>query len=227
MELDCLVLSRDPEVVRVLRPAMERLSINVEVPDVARAGHQILLSHKFDGVVIDCDDLEDGLGMLRDVRNAPSNHNSVAFAIVNKATSASQALNMGANFVLQKPIEPVNADRCFSAAIGLMMRERRRYFRVPVEMSVTLLFSEGEHLKTRASNLSEGGMAADLPTKFSSSIKKVHFTLPGTNNSVETRAELAWADGSGKGGIKFVELPQVSKEHLERWLLNHIEKLQG
>lgn len=227
MDLDCLVLSRDPEVVRVLRPAMERLSIKVQVPEAARSGHQILLSHKFDGVVIDCDDLEDGLGMLRDVRNAPSNHSSVAFAIVNKATPASQALKMGANFVLQKPIEPVNADRCFSAAIGLMMRERRRYFRVPVDMPVTLVFNEGQPTKSRATNLSEGGMAAELPVKFSSSIKKVHFILPGTNHSVETRAELAWADGSGRGGIKFVELPQLSKDHLEGWLLQHIERLLG
>ena len=227
MELDCLVLSRDPEVVRVLRPAMERLDINVQVPDAVLSGHQILLSHKFDGVVIDCDDLEDGLGMLRDVRSAPSNHSSVAFAIVNKATSATQALKLGANFVLQKPIEPVNADRCLSAAIGLMMRERRRYFRVPVDIPVTLVFSEGEQIKSRATNLSEGGMAAELPVKFSSSIRKVQFTLPRTNNSVETRAELAWADGSGKGGIKFIELPQISKDHLERWLLQHIERLQG
>jgi ActR/RegA family two-component response regulator len=227
MELDCLVLSRDAELVRVLRPAMEQLSINVHIPEGVHSGHQMLLSHKFDGVVIDCDDLEDGLGMLRDVRNAPSNHSSVAFAIVNKATSASQALKLGANFVLQKPIEPVNADRCFSAALGLMMRERRRYFRVPVDMPITVVFSEGEQLKTRASNLSEGGMAAELPVKFTSSIKKILFTLPDTSHSIETRAELAWADGSGKGGIKFVELPQISKDHLESWLLQHIEKLQG
>lgn len=227
MDLDCLVLSRDPEVVRVLRPAMEKLQIHLRVPDISGAGHQMLLSNKFDGVVIDCDDLEDGLGMLRDVRSAPSNHNSVAFAIVNKATSASQALKMGANFVLQKPIEPLNADRCFSAAIGLMIRERRRYFRVPVEMAVTLAFSEGEQVKTQATNLSEGGMAARLPVQFKSSLTKVQFTLPGTHNSVETRAELAWADGSGNGGIKFVELPQLSREHLERWLLQHIERLQG
>jgi CheY-like chemotaxis protein len=227
MDLDCLVLSRDPEVLQVLRPAMENLSIRVRLPESGGSGHEMLLSYKFDGVVVDCDDLEDGLGILRDVRNAPSNHSSVAFAIVNKATSATQAFNLGANFVLQKPIEPVNAARCFSAAVGLMARERRRYFRVPVDMPVTFIFSEGEQVKTRASNLSEGGMAADLPAKFRSSIKKVQFTLPETNNSVETRAELAWADGAGKGGIKFVELPQISREHLERWLLTHIERLQG
>jgi DNA-binding response OmpR family regulator len=221
------VLSSDPQVLQVLRPAMEELSIHAHLPEDGGSGHRMLLSRKFDGIVIDCDDLEDGLGMLRDVRKAPSNHSSVAFAIVNQATSATQAFDLGANFVLQKPIEPVNASRCFSAAIGLMMRERRRYFRVPVDLPVMLIFSEGEQFKTKASNLSEGGMAADLPHKFTSSIKKVHFMLPGSNHSIDSKAELAWADGAGKGGIKFIDLPQVSRSNLERWLLRHIEKLQG
>jgi CheY-like chemotaxis protein len=206
---------------------MEELDIRVHLPEDKGVGHQILLSRKFDGVVIDCDDLEDGLGMLRDIRKAPSNHSSVAFAIVNKATSATQAFNLGANFVLQKPIEPINASRCFSAAIGLMMRERRRYFRVPVSLPVTLILGEGEQVKTKATNLSEGGMAADLPQTFSSSITKVQFTLPGVGHTINSKAELAWADGAGKGGIKFIDLPQVSRNHLERWLLGQIEKLQG
>lgn len=227
MELDCLLLSRDPELVRILQPAMERLSIRTRVPENGGSGLQLLLSQKFDGVVVDCDDLEDGLGMLRQVRKAASNHNSVAFAIVNGATSATQAFELGANFVLQKPIEPVNASRCFSAALGLMIRERRRYCRVPVDMPVTLIFHENEVVKTRACNLSEGGMAAELPPAFKSSIRKVQFTLPGTNNCVETRAELAWADGAGKGGIRFIEVPQISREHLERWLSHHIDEQRG
>ncbi len=227
MELDCLVLSCDPELVGILRPAMEKFSIHPQLPSDGISGHQLLLSRKFDGIVVDCDDLEDGLGMLREIRKAPSNHSSVAFAVVHGTTSATQAFELGANFVLQKPIEPINAARCFSAALGLMIRERRRYFRVPVDIPVTLIFAEGESVKTRAQNLSEGGMATTLPDRFGSSIRKVQFTLPGTNNSIETRAELAWADGSGRGGIRFLELPQVSREHLERWLLDHIERIQG
>ncbi len=223
MELNCLVLSRDPDLIQVLRPALEKLAIHLQLPADQHSGHQMLLSRKFDGVVVDCDDMEDGRAILREIRKAPSNHSSVAFAIVNGTTSATKALELGANFVLQKPIEPVNAGRCFSAALGLMVRERRRYFRVPVDMPLTFIFSEGGAVKSRASNLSEGGLAATLPAKFGSSIKKVQFTLPGTNNSIETRAELAWADGSGKGGIRFLELPQISREHLERWLLTHID----
>jgi DNA-binding response OmpR family regulator len=226
MNLDCLVLSRDPKVVSVLRPAMEKLSIKLKLSPDGHSGHQLLISEKYDGVVVDCDDLQDGLNILQGVRKAASNQNSVAFAIVNGATTASRAFELGANFVLQKPVEAINAVRCLSAALGLMIRERRRYFRVPVEMSVTLFFGKNEQIKTSATNLSEGGMAIQLKGRpFRNSISKVQFTLLGTNNSIETRAGLAWADGNGRAGIKFLEVPQMCREHLERWLSSHIDAL--
>jgi hypothetical protein len=55
---------------------------------------------------------------------------------------------LGANFALQKPLSAVNTMRCFSAAINFMFRERRRYFRQPVEMPVTLVFGHKEFKAT-------------------------------------------------------------------------------
>jgi CheY-like chemotaxis protein len=226
MNLDCLVLSADATVVGVLRPAMEKLSINFKIASDGPSGHQMLVTEKYDGIVVDCDDMDDGLSMLRAIRQAASNQSSVAFAIVNRATPASKAFELGANFVLQKPVEPVNALRCFSAALGLMERERRRYFRVPVDMPVTMILGQNDHVKTRASNLSEGGMAVQLKRKLPpDAVIKLHFTLPATNNSIETRATVAWADGAGRAGLKFRDVPQISREHLERWLLTQIDKL--
>jgi hypothetical protein len=34
---------------------------------------------------------------------------------------------------------------------------------------------------------------------------------------------LAWADGSGHAGLRFLNLPQLSQEHLERWLSTRME----
>ena len=64
---------------------------------------------KFDAVIIDCDDLRGGLGVLQGLRATPSNKNSVTFAVLNgKKTTTQQALcEVGVNFVLQKPIRPV------------------------------------------------------------------------------------------------------------------------
>src|SRR5260370_21924597 len=137
MTLDSLILSQDPELVRVIRPTLEKLSIDVEICHDARAGSDILISDKFDAVVVDCDDLTGGLALLQGLRNTPSNKNSVAFAILNgKRTTTQEAFGMGANFVLQKPISTLNASRCFHAALNFMLEERRSDFRGQGKMQV-------------------------------------------------------------------------------------------
>ena len=131
---------------------------------------------------------------------------------------------MGANFVLQKPITPNSAIRCFNAALSFMVRERRRYFRCPIDLSVVLCFGQGQEVKARATNLSEGGMAiyfeGVLPK---GSISKVEFTLPGSKISMEPKGEIAWADGLGRAGIRFLEVPDSSREQLEKWLMRRLE----
>ena len=144
----------------MLRPSLEKLSVGVEVCGGARSGSEILLSEKFDAVIVDCDDLQGGLDVLQELRKGTSNRNSVAFAILNGKTTASQAFQMGANFVLQKPISLLNSMRCFNAALGFMYREQRRYFRHPVEMPIVISFGQGKELKTTATNLEEGRAVA-------------------------------------------------------------------
>ena len=53
---------------------------------------------------MDCDDLKGALSVLESLRKSASNKNSVTFAILNGSTTTQQAFQMGANFVLQKPI---------------------------------------------------------------------------------------------------------------------------
>jgi DNA-binding response OmpR family regulator len=157
--VESLLLSRDAEVVRVLEPALEKLSIEVEVCRGVNSGHEILCTEKFDAIIVDCDDLDGGLRVLQGLRKSLSNKNSVTFAILNGSTTTQQAFQMGANFVLQKPSSTLNATRCFSAALNFMIREQRHYFRQPVEIPATLEFDEGRKLKATITNISEGGMA--------------------------------------------------------------------
>jgi DNA-binding response OmpR family regulator len=226
MGLQSLLVSHDAEVISVLRPTLEQLSIQVEVCRGAQAGNEILLSEKFDGVIVDCDDMEGGLDILEALKKGSSNKNSVAFALLNGNTTTQRAFELGANFVLQKPISPLNAMRCFSAAVGFMLRERRRYFRHPVDMDTTLVFSEGAKIKATATNLSEGGMAIQCDDKLEkSALSKAVFILPGRSASVECKAEVAWADGSGRAGVRFGDMSAVSREQLDRWLSEQMEKI--
>lgn len=78
MTLESLLLSQDPELVQVIRPTLEQLSIDVEVCQEAAAGASVLSSDKFDAVIVDCDDLSGGLDLLQNLRKTPSNKHSVA-----------------------------------------------------------------------------------------------------------------------------------------------------
>jgi CheY-like chemotaxis protein len=160
-----------------------------------------------------------GVEILQNLRRTRSNRNSVAFAILNGKTTTRQAFEMGANFVLQKPISPLNATRCFDAALTFMDRERRRYFRHSVEVPVLIHFSHGTELKTITSNLSEGGMAVRFPGEMPKDmISKIQFTLPNTHTSLELKAEVAWADKAGRAGLRFLDVPQSSQHQLESCL---------
>jgi len=225
MQLESLLLSRDADVIRVLRRTLEKLSIDVEVCRGARSGNEIISSEKFDAIVIDCDDLEGGLEVLSAMRKGSSNKSSVVFAILNGQTTTHQAFELGANFALQKPLSAVNTMRCFSAAINFMFCERRRYFRQPVEMPATLVFGEKE-FKATATNLSEGGMAvyfrSDLPK---GGISRVIFTLPSTSTPLESKVHIAWVDGTGRAGLRFTDMPKDMQSQLDRWLIEQFDKL--
>ena len=224
MNLESLLISRDAALLGVLRPTLEKMSVSIEVCSAIQTGSEMLGKRKFDAVIVDCDDLQGGVEILTNLRKTHSNASSVAFAVLNGNTTTQEAFQRGANFVLQKPLTPLNATRCFNAALNFMLKERRRYFRHPVEMAVRISLPEGSELNATATNLSEGGMAIRVAGKLPKNVvTNLNFTLPGSNTSLELRGNIAWADGTGNAGIKFVEVPQSSQYQLEKWLTDRLQ----
>jgi CheY-like chemotaxis protein len=225
MTLESLLLSRDAEVVRVLRPTLEKLSIEVEICQEAKKATEILIAEKFDAVIIDCDDLRGGVEVLQGLRGTPSNKNSVTFAVLNgKKTTTQEAFAMGVNFVLQKPISPLNASRCFNAALNFMVRERRRYYRQPVKMLVKVVAGEKE-IKATSTDISEGGMALLVHQALpKDATPRLLFTLPESTVSMDIETEVAWADLKGAVGLRFRNVPADAQQFLEKWLNDRMPK---
>ncbi len=225
MNLESLLISRDAALLGVLRPALEKISVEVQICPESRRGSDLLAKQKYDAVIIDCDDLENGFDLLRTLRQTQSNAKSVAFAVVNGKTTTQEAFQSGANFVLQKPLTPLHAARCFNAALNFMVRERRRYFRHPVDMPLRISLPQAAEMTAAATNVSEGGMAIRVLGKLPKDANgKFAFTLPGTSTSLELKGQIAWSDGSGHAGIRFVEVPQSSQYQLEKWLTDRLQE---
>jgi CheY-like chemotaxis protein len=227
MTLEALVVSPDPDTLRVLQSALGKLDVRVQVCTGTEGAREIMAEKKFDAIIIDCDDLPGGTEVLQQVRQERRNKSSVSFAILNGINNVRTVFQMGAGFVLQKPITITNALRSFHAAYGLMHRERRRYFRMPVEIPAKLNYGNGREMQVRTCNLSEGGMAVQAAAALPNDLYRIQFTLPGTDITLSPKAELAWSDACGKAGVRFLELTVNAREQLENWLMQKMEERES
>jgi Tfp pilus assembly protein PilZ len=100
----------------------------------------------------------------------------------------------------------------------LLERERRRYFRHSVNLSV-LLKDEDAQQRARITNLSEGGMAVHTvkPLRPSGLVDFV-FELP-LGVSIHGKGQVAWINAEGLAGIALQKFVGKGKEYLESWLL--------
>jgi hypothetical protein len=139
-------------------------------------------------------------------------------AIIDSQTALKGASELGAHFVLFKPISLERTKASFRSVRALMKRERRRHARIPVELQVEIVVGGGSgSLHTVSVDLAENGIAikaasSKLPPSF-----QVHFSLPGADSKIACRAEVAW-EGNQVQGIRFRDVPAETTEQLKHWL---------
>jgi len=219
MSLKALLLCSDEKIVRVLRRVLGDLDIAVELCANADSGLRKLTRERFEAIIVDC--AEDGANdVLRSARNAPCNKQAVAVAIVEPIIGLKAVFDVGAHFVLYKPVSSERAKSSFRAARALMKSERRRWTRVPVQIPIVIRSAgSGGNVKVNTIDLSEGGMAVKIGRgKRLSGRWQIAFTLPGTQTSLELPAEFAWEGMGDQAGLRFHEIsPEVTLK-LREWL---------
>jgi CheY-like chemotaxis protein len=214
-----LVTTNDIIAGRMFCRIAEELRATVEFRDDAKSSLATLEQQRFDVVVIDCDDVYQGNWLLRTVRKTRANKSSVLVAVTGGATQAPDALDLGANIVIAKPLllDQVRSklhEACATLVIG-HRRDRRHAVRLPVFLSF------GQVLDRRAEtfNLSIGGLGVHISDPIDEDeIIQIRFSLPGSAKCIQARGEVAWADREGNIGIKFIGMSQESSNVLAQWL---------
>jgi hypothetical protein len=227
MNLQSLVLCPDAKIVRILRRVLNELEIDVQHCADADAAIRKLTRHRFEAVIVDCTE-QLASQVLHSARSAPCNKRAVAVAIVDAEKTLGSVFELGAHFVLYKPISVERAKSSFRAARALMKRERRRNVRVPVEIKITLTRDgmRGEHTAV-TSDIGEGGIALlRAPRLKSGDRMQVRFTLPGTERILKTTGEVAWENAQHQIGIRFVDLAPDAQSHLNAWLRSHSPEIE-
>ncbi len=219
MGLKSLVLCADEKIVRVLRRVLGDLEIDVELCADADSALRKLTRSRFEAIIVDI--IDDGAtDVLKSARSAPCNRQAVAVAIVEPLIGLKAVFEIGAHFVLYKPVSSERAKSSFRAARALMKSERRRNARVAVQIPVVLRSTGvGSNVKVTTIDLSEGGMAVSMPNRRRPTGKwQIAFTLPGTETALELPAEFAWEGTGAQAGLRFQQISPEATRQLQEWL---------
>jgi CheY-like chemotaxis protein len=228
MRLQALVLCSDDKILRVLRRVLSDLEIAVEYCTDADSAVRQLTRRRFEAVVVDCNDEDIAAQVLASVRSAPCNKRSIVVAMIDGQKAVRSAFALGAHFVLYKPISAERAKTSFRAARALMKCERRRNARVAMQIPVALVSENGAGQGTVVtSDISQGGMSLKLSRRAQKpGPMRIKFTLPGTDDSVECAAAVAWQEGGPQAGIRFVDLSPEQRDQLKSWLARHSPEIE-
>ncbi len=97
-----------------------------------------------------------------------------------------------------------------------MTGNRRRFARQVVNSPVYVSLGSSSGILY---NLGEGGLAVDLVgSALGHELIPLGFGLPDSGQHIEGNAQVAWTEAGPRVGLRFVDLPQSSRQQIKTWL---------
>jgi hypothetical protein len=219
-----LLASADPVTIQQFSDALQELSIATDICQEVPAAVGLLNRRKFDAVIVDLQ-LGEQSGLIWDeVHLSPSNRTAVTFAI-SGGDAEGTAFRKRSEFVFERPLSTQSIRRTLKPAYGLILRERRRYFRCPISIPVTILRQSMREVCCYSVNISDGGMAVStfVPLIAGEDVQ-VQFTLPDHKVPFVAESRICWWK-TGHLGVRFVSLSREHKSELQDWLSRKLEEM--
>jgi CheY-like chemotaxis protein len=223
--LGALLVASDHVIIEQVSRSLNQLAAATEVAKDLQTALRLLSTRKFEAVIVDLQLGESGVTVLERLRLAPSNRTTVVFAISGSPEESKRAFEAGSNFILDRPVDSESAIRTFKAAYGLMVRERRRYFRCPLQTLASLCADGEEEIPCQTTNISEGGMAlANVHSLKPGTKVSARFRLPHNELEFALESEVCWYDPRGRIGLQFSCPPEETSLRLKEWLARRVEE---
>jgi hypothetical protein len=217
-----LLASSDIDVIETFCHFAQQMAIHVESCCDADSATRKLCHAKFEGVVVDlvCDGAP---ALLKKLHTLTSNKTAVSFAIAGEGHQGIDSCSADATFVLERPLLPAHAHRVLKAAYPLIVRERRRYFRCPLQVSVFVTRQGEPEFTVTSLNVSESGICLNSPRSLQvGDHLRLSLCLPGNADSLNLTGEVCWSEALGRVGIKFMSVNKNAAKALSQWLSDRL-----
>lgn len=221
MTPEALILSSDFELSDMVRMAVERFGITAGVALRAAEGLKHLETNKFDLVIVDCSDLDQGCAALRKMRLNRTHRSAVSIAIIGDRGHTKYVSDSGADFVISHADYEVEIVSTLRSAYGLVLRERGRYNRFPSTSTVNVrlgaFVADG-----RIRNISQGGLCISSVEHPLSGNVQLRFALEDERAPIQANGRVAW-QRDGLIGVEFATMSKAGRAELEEWLAKQFE----
>lgn len=217
MNLQALLVSSDDSAADVLGRVLSSFEIAMDRSSDPETTLTRIQQQRFDALIVDFDEAQLAEAVLQETKRLGIN--PISIALVADPSNVRDILNSGAHFVLYKPISEEAAKAGLRPAAGLLGRERRRAFRVPVQAAVEITLPDARKLDGILLDISETGMdVLTAEPQVSGALLAFHFQLPDGSVEVEAHGQVAWANSNGQTGVRFLDLSESSQAKLKEWL---------
>jgi c-di-GMP-binding flagellar brake protein YcgR len=224
MNLKSLLLSTDEKTVRVLRRVLSDLEIDVEHCGGGDDAIRLITRQRFEAIVVDGVNPEEAGNVFRGAKASPVNKRALGIVLVESSVGLKGGFEMGAHFVLHKPLAVERAKSSFRAVRALMKRERRQQLRVTVQVPVEC-FGSSARYKAQTVDISEGGMAVQfIGHKPKENTLRFSIDMPGLDEKLELEGELAWEGKSDHAGVRFKDATDEQLKIIRKWMNNHVSE---
>jgi hypothetical protein len=213
-----LLVSADPVTNQQFSLALREWSISPDVCQEAAGAVRLLSRRKFDSVIVDLQLGDECRLILDEVGLSASNRTAVTFAISGSELDATAVFRKRTGFIFGRPLSPQSIRSTLKPAYGLILRERRRYFRCPISSPATIVRRNMPDVRCRSVNISEGGMAVSTSVRLNAGEHvQVQFTIPDHKVPLVADSTICWLK-TGHLGVRFVSLSPTRKSELQEWL---------
>ena len=217
-----LLVSDEVITIQQLSESMQRFALSVEPCTEVCSALARLRRSKFEAVIVDFRLGSQAGAVLEEARHSASNEHAVLFTVSDNEAETTDAFKAGSTFVFRRPLSPASIDLSLKAAYGLIVRERRRYFRCPMEAPVVILRTSMPTVHGHSVNISEGGMSITTVASLGPGDDvQLQFTLVGDEYRFALESTVCWARQQ-RLGLEFRASQQTSK--LQEWLSRRLEE---
>ena len=216
MPLLALIVCPDELNTGILQEVLRELHVETETCGTVAKASGLLRTRSVDAVVLDSD-MPQATQLIDTI--AQRGGGIRVIALLSPKADSEQAFQMGAHFVLYKPVSRDRAQVSLEYAFRAAGKDRRQGDRQPVHLFTSLSSATLPAAPVMLLNLSPTGTAVQSRDRLPPDSKLYfEFKIPGQTATVRMSGDLVWQDLQGRAGIRFANVPATSRKALDHWL---------